>query len=196
MGSAIKIVGKFIFWLLVRPKVIFFRCLSYGHVIGKLKRNQAVLIVGRGLIQFKGQVTIGVFPSAYYFSSYAYIEARNRGSKILIGHETTINNGFVAIADHTFIQIGERVLVGTNVEIYDSDFHGLNIQDRKLSRNEKSKPVRIEDDVFIGSNVRIGKGVTIGKGSVIANSSVVTRDIPKNVIAGGNPASIIRVIQQ
>lgn len=59
MGSAIKKVGKFIFWLLVRPKVMFFRCLSYGHVIGKLKRNQAALIVGRGSVQFKGDVTVG-----------------------------------------------------------------------------------------------------------------------------------------
>lgn len=87
-------------------------------------------------------------------------------------------------------------MIGTNVEIYDSDFHGLSIHDRKLSKKEKSKPVKIEDDVFIGSNVRICKGVTIGKGSVIANSSVVTKSMPENIIAGGNPAIIIREIRQ
>jgi maltose O-acetyltransferase len=182
--------------MLNRPKVYFYRLISYGNVIGSVKRNQAVLIVGRGTVKFDDLVTIGVFPSPFYFSSCSYLEARNIGSKISIGRETTINNGFVAIVDHTSIDIGQRVLIGTNVEIYDSDFHGLNVAERKLSKKEKSKPVKIEDDVFIGSNVRICKGVTIGTGSVIANSSVVIRDVPENSIAGGNPAAIIKKLDE
>ena len=87
-------------------------------------------------------------------------------------------------------------MIGTNVEICDSDFHGLNVVERKLSKKEKSKPVKIQDDVFIGSNVRICKGVTIGRGSVIANSSVVIRDVPENSIAGGNPATIIKKLDE
>ncbi len=52
----------------------------------------------------------------------------------------------------------------------------------------------IGDNVFIGSNVKILSGVTIGRDSVIANSAVVTKDISSGVIAGGNPAKILRPI--
>lgn len=86
------------------------------------------------------------------------------------------------------------MLVGTGVEIFDSDFHGLDVKDRGLSNAEWAKPVVIEDEVFLGSNVRVLKGVTIGKGSVIANSSVVVKSIPPGVLAGGNPAKVIRAI--
>ena len=72
--------------------------------------------------------------------------------------------------------IGKRVLIGANVEILDSDFHGLNIKDRGFSKADWAKPVVIEDDVFLGSNVRVLKGLTIGRGSVIANSSVVVHE--------------------
>ena len=56
----------------------------------------------------------------------------------------------------------------------------------------KSKPIVIEDNVWIGVNVLILKGVTIGHGSVIAAGSIVTRDIPCNCLAAGIPAKVIR----
>lgn len=148
------------------------------------------------MIKFSGQVNIGVFPSPLFFSTYAYIEARNRSAQIHIGEGTWINNGFSAIAEHTSITIGQRVLIGTHVEIFDTDFHGIRIDDRNTSRAEWAKPVSIEDDVFLGSNVRVLKGVTIGRGSVIANSSLVVNDIPPGVIAGGNPARVLKVIER
>ena len=57
-----------------------------------------------------------------------------------------------------------------------------------------SKPITIEDDVWIGANSTICAGVTIGQGSVIAAGSVVNKDIPKGVIAGGVPCKVIRNI--
>lgn len=87
-------------------------------------------------------------------------------------------------------------MIGTNVEIYDSDFHGIRVCDRVVSKVEWAKPVVIEDDVFLGSNVRVLKGVTIGRGSVIANGSVVIKDIPSSVVAGGIPAKVIKVIEK
>ena len=84
--------------------------------------------------------------------------------------------------------------MGTNVEIIDSDFHGIRLADRNLSKPEWAKPVVIEDDVFLGSNVRVCKGVTIGAGSVIANGAIVVKDIPAGVLAAGNPASVVRSI--
>jgi acetyltransferase-like isoleucine patch superfamily enzyme len=87
-------------------------------------------------------------------------------------------------------------LIGTNVEIIDSDFHGIRVSDRSLSKAEWAKPVIIENDVFIGSNVRILKGVTIGTGAVVANGAVVTSDIPAYAIAGGNPAKLLKILPE
>ena len=165
-------------------------------MVGKPTRNQPLLIAGAGRIEISPGVSIGYFPSQSFFSTYAHLEARNSGAIITIGSGTFINNNFCAIAEHTSITIGSNVLIGTNVEIIDSDFHGIAHSDRKLSKPEWAKPVTIEDDVFIGNNVRILKGTRIGAGSVIANGSIVTRNILAYSIAGGNPARVIKSQKQ
>jgi acetyltransferase-like isoleucine patch superfamily enzyme len=175
-------------------RIALYRSFSTCNVHGNPLLIQPLHTAGLGIIQFSGLVKIGVFPSPYYLSTYAYMEARNSSAKISIGADTWLNNNFCAIAEHTSIEIGQRVLIGTGVEIFDSDFHGIRVDDRMCSRAEWAKKVVIEDDVFLGSNVRVLKGVTIGRGSVIANSSVVANDIPSGVIAGGNPARVIKVI--
>lgn len=180
--------------LVQSPRILLYRLLSSATIQGTPTLYQPLQAVGLGIIKFSGAVKIGVFPSPLFFSAYAYIEARNSTASISIGDGTWINNGFSAIAEHTTITIGQRVLIGTNVEIFDSDFHGLQLNDRMTSKAEWAKPVVIEDDVFLGSNVRVLKGVTIGRGSVIANSSVVLKDIPPNVVAGGIPAKVLRAI--
>ena len=182
------------FRLIQWPRIVIYRLLSGGRIQGKPSLFQPLQTAGLGEIVFSGQISIGVFPSPLFFSTYAYLEARNCTAQILIGDGTWINNGFSTIAEHTSITIGRRVFVGTSVEIFDSDFHGIQVDDRRKSRAAWAKPVVIEDDVFLGSNVRVLKGVTIGRGSVIANSSVVVRDIPPGVVAGGNPARVIRAI--
>lgn len=176
------------------PRILLYRMLSDAEVQGKPTLYQPLQTVGLGVIEFSGQVKIGVYPSPLLFTTYAYIEARKGTAKIFIGDGTWINNGFSAIAEHTSITIGRRVLIGANVEIFDCDFHGIRIDDRNKSRAEWAKPVVVEDDVFIGSNVRVLKGVTIGRGSVIANSALVVKDIPPGVVAGGNPARVIKEI--
>jgi len=181
--------------LIQRSRIFLYRLLSSAPLHGKPTLYQPLQAVGLGVIAFSGQVKIGVYPSPLFFSTYAYMEARNSNARISVGDNTWINNGFIAVADHTSITIGQRVLIGTNVEIYDSDFHGIHVGDRNKSRPEWAKPVVIQDDVFLGSNVRVLKGVTIGHGSVIANSAVVVKDIPPNVIAGGNPARVLKAIE-
>lgn len=176
------------------PRILIYRMLSYAEMQGRPTLCQPLQAVGLGVIKFSGQVRIGFFPSPLFFTTYAYIEARQRTAKISIGDGTKIGNGFRAVAEHTSITIGRRVLIGTNVEILDSDFHGISIDDRNKSRAEWAKPIVVEDDVFIGSNVRVLKGVTIGRGSIIANSSLVVKDIPPGVVAGGNPARVIKEI--
>ena len=82
----------------------------------------------------------------------------------------------------------------SRMRLIDTDAHNMDY----LSRREQctdwgaTAPIVIEDDAFIGMNCIILKGVTIGSRSIIAAGSVVTRSIPADCIAGGNPARVIR----
>ena len=80
----------------------------------------------------------------------------------------------------------------------DHDFHSLDKEKRKTSDDKKyikSEPITIEDDVFIGTNSIILKGVNIGAGTIIGAGSIVTlKNIPSGVIVSGNPAKIIKKI--
>lgn len=93
------------------------------------------------------------------------------------------------------ITIGDRVTVGANTVILDSDCHSLNHLDRWTEndmKNCKSKPIVIEDDVLIGTGSYVLKGVHIGARTVIGAGSVVTKDIPADCIAAGNPCKVIK----
>lgn len=103
-----------------------------------------------------------------------------------------------AIVCQDRVEIGNNVNIGGNVVIYDTDFHSLKPLDR-LNREAdvkgtKTKPVKIEDNAFIGAHSTILKGVTIGKNSIIGACSVVTKNIPDNEIWAGNPANFIREV--
>jgi maltose O-acetyltransferase len=186
-----QLVAKFI-RLAQIPRIFKYKLLSNCKVIGEPRLLQPAQLVGNGEIHFKGTVNIGVFPSPHFFNGYAYIEARNPGAKIIIGDGTWMNNNFVAISEYKSITIGKNVLIGTFVEIYDSNFHGLEPDQRQVSSFDESSEVIIEDNVFLGSNVKVLKGVTIGQNSVIANGSLVTKSIPPGVVAGGSPARVIK----
>ena len=175
-------------------RIVEYFFLSSGKKKGKACYVQPVLIVGEGFVEFENRVQLGYYPSPFFLNGYIHLEARGRGTKVRIGTDTKINNNFVAIAEHTSISIGKRCLIGFNVEIYDSDFHGIPVRDRNTSTAEMAKAVRIGDDVFIGSNVKILKGAIVGDGSVIANGSIVLGEIPPDVVAGGNPAKVLKVI--
>jgi maltose O-acetyltransferase len=192
---AMKIINsikkRIIYILFKLPVHLKFSLLSNcNNVKGKPRFIQPCQLNGLGLIIFKKNVMIGYDPSPFMYSGYGYIEARNKVSSITIGENTVINNNVVMISEGEGIIVGRDVLIGTQCEIYDSDFHNLGIHDR-LTGKAKTGKVEIEDNVFIGSNVKILKGVTIGKNSIIANGSVVAKSIPQNVIAGGVPAKII-----
>ncbi|ASU33646.1 acetyltransferase [Mucilaginibacter xinganensis] len=147
---------------------------------------------GVGTVIFKKSVTIGVVASPYFYNTYCYIEARNSLSVVSFGDNVFINNNACFISEGEGIYIGADVLIGPSVTIFDSDFHAIDPLKRKLEK--KTARVQIEDNVFIGANVTILKGVTIGKNSVIASNSLVSKSIPANVIAGGNPCKIIKEI--
>lgn len=160
------------------------------RVFGKPNLFYPLLLKGNGKIHFGKNVQIGVVSSPYFFSGYTYLEARNENSEINIGNNVAINNAF-SIVCFSKVTIKDNVLIGGNCTIIDNDGHDLNI-DKRNDVNPDSFPVCIGENVFIGSNVSILKGVQIGDNSVIGNGSVVTKNIPKNVVAAGNPAKIIR----
>lgn len=116
------------------------------------------------------------------------ISTLKEGAKIIIGN----NCGFsgTVIGAFTEINIGDNVMCGANTTITDGDWHSED------SRTGISKPVRIHDNVWLGLNVTVWKGVTIGKNSFIGANSIVTKDIPENVVAAGNPCRIIKSIFQ
>lgn len=173
-------------------RIAWYWLLSTNRCEGGAVLYQPMQLAGSGTIFFAPGVRVGVFPSPDFLNTYAYVEARNPSASVKFGVGTWINNGFRCIADHSSITIGANCLIGANVEVLDSDFHGLQLGERRMSKPEWAAPVVIEDDVFVGSNVRILKGVRIGTGAVIANGAVVVHDIPEMTIAGGVPARVLK----
>ncbi|CAM3573733.1 sugar O-acetyltransferase [Erysipelothrix urinaevulpis] len=113
------------------------------------------------------------------------------------GSNTTIGNHFFSntdliILDVAKVQIGTGVMFGPRVSLYTAG-HPIDALVR-AEQLEFGLPIVIEDDVWLGGNVVVNPGVTIGARSVIASGSIVTKDIPADVVAGGNPCKIIREI--
>ena len=120
-----------------------------------------------------------------------------RGGKIKIGENVGISG--TTIYAWNSIEIGANTLIGANCKILDSDLHPIDAGDRMKSDYAdfvNTAPVVIGKNCFIGCNTLILKGVNIGDNSVIGAGSVVTKSIPANVIAAGNPALVIRKIEK
>lgn len=126
------------------------------------------------------------------------------GGKIIFGKNCYLGENS-KIWSQNHITIGNNVLISHNVNIHDTNSHPLDLIDRrkdylemihnghaKVNMNVVTKPIKIEDDVWIGFNVIILKGVTIGKGAIIGAGSVVTKDIPSFSLAIGNPAKVVK----
>jgi acetyltransferase-like isoleucine patch superfamily enzyme len=119
------------------------------------------------------------------------LSTRSADAEIVIGDDCGFT-GTTLVADAS-IRIGNRVLVGGNASIVDTDFHPLTPEGRSEDINAgTSRPIEIGDNVFIGMNSLILKGVTVGDGSVVGAGSVVSRDVPPHTIVAGNPATVVK----
>jgi maltose O-acetyltransferase len=114
------------------------------------------------------------------------------GTNITIGDKVFFNFN-CTILDVTHVTIGSRAMFGPNVQIYTAT-HPLDYVER-ASGLEAAKPIVIGEDVWIGGGAVICPGVTIGPRTVIGAGSVVTKDIPADVLAAGNPCRVIRVLR-
>ncbi len=113
------------------------------------------------------------------------------GYNIEIGENFCANHNLL-ILDSAKVKIGDNVLIGPNCSFYTST-HPINYKERELG-TELAKPINIGNNVWLGGNVVVLAGVTIGKNSVIGAGSVVSKDIPPNAVAVGNPCRVIKNI--
>ncbi|MCX6232337.1 MAG: DapH/DapD/GlmU-related protein [Bacteroidetes bacterium] len=114
------------------------------------------------------------------------ISTQMENASIIIGDNCGLSG--TVIGCFKSIILGNNVMCGANTLITDSDWHPTD------PRSGSPKPIIIEDNVWLGVNVTILKGVKIGANSVIGAGSIVTKDIPSNVIAAGNPCKVIQAL--
>ena len=130
------------------------------------------------------------------------------GNRVYIGGSTLISRSNITIEDDVTISWG--------CTIYDHNSHPVSWKDRSQdtireyrlrkgidpSENQKdwskviSKPIHICEKAWIGMNVIVLKGVTIGEGAVVGAGSVVTRDVPPYTVVGGNPATVLKKLDE
>lgn len=162
-----------------------------GKPIFSLAKGSRIQIGARCVLCSDSQV------NALGINHPVVIRTMRPGAEIVIGDDTGMSGG--SICASSSIRIGKGCLIGANVTLTDTDFHALNPVNRRYNRNPDeiaTAPIVIQDNVFIGADVFVLKGVTIGKNSVIGAGSVVTRDVPENSIAAGNPAKTVRYLDQ
>ena len=172
---------------------IHFLCYLRGVKLGK-----NVIFNGRPIIHryFNSNIYLGN-GSLFNSSKNSVIIGLNQPcSFVTLGKDAEIvfgnNSGAtgIKIAARAKIKIGNNVLIGSNCTIVDNDFHHSDPR-KRTSDYIPTKPIIIEDNVFIGFHCFILKGSTIGKNSIIGANSVVCNDIPENSIAMGNPCRVI-----
>jgi acetyltransferase-like isoleucine patch superfamily enzyme len=111
-----------------------------------------------------------------------------REGRITLGDHVLISPGSHIVASES-ITIGSNTMLASGCYVSDSDWHDTYDRTREL---DKHAPIVIGENVWLGVRVIVGKGVTIGENSIIGAGSVVTRDVPANCIAAGNPARVVR----
>lgn len=114
------------------------------------------------------------------------------GENIHLGENFYMNFGGI-ILDCNFVHIGANVQCGPSVQLLAAT-HPLSAAER-IAGPELSAPITIGDNVWLGGGVIVCPGVTIGANTTIGAGSVVTRDIPANVFAAGNPCRVIRSLE-
>lgn len=133
--------------------------------------------------QILGKSEYDTIIESNFFCDYGY--------NITVGKNFYVNHNCVML-DCTHIRFGNNVLIGPNCGFYTA-IHPIDAEERSTFM-ESAKPITVGNDVWFGGNVVVLPGVTIGDNVVIGAGSVVTKNIPSNVIAVGNPCKVLRNI--
>lgn len=196
-----------------RLRLLYFKYWNrfYFYLIG-VNYGQNLQVFNRIYVKGYGKIQIG---NGFTFTSGDNLNpiCRNirgslyvpfRDSKIIIGDNVGISSACLWAKER--ITIGNNVNIGGDCLIIDNDAHPHDYQKRRkeymkvVGKNTyqtsiPTLPIEIEDDVWIGARCQILKGVHIGARSIIAAGSIVTKDIPSDVIAGGNPCNVIKSLK-
>lgn len=176
-------------WHWLKNKFYYEPMLRYRcAVTGKNVRcdGDVPLILGNGKIFIGNNVFVG--------NQGAWILVPNlfETPTLIIGDNSSINYRTVISVEQR-VEIGNNCQIAEETKIFDNNSHAVDWRDRRMTPKDTA-PIIIEDNVWIGMNSIILKGVRIGQGSVVAAGAVVTKDVPAQVIVGGNPAKIIKKI--
>lgn len=151
----------------------------------------------------RSELLHAIFPhqgESLYVEGNLYVDY---GENVYWGNDCYANNG-LTILDTCPVKIGNSVFFGPNVGLY-TPLHPLRYQDRKRYLDEETgrktdkeygKPIEIGDNCWFGGSVIVLPGAKIGSGCVIGAGSVVTRSIPDNCLAVGNPCRVVREITE
>ncbi len=137
------------------------------------------------LQQFLGQIGQNSIIESPFYCVY--------GQNTYIGDHVYLNFSCIILDCHR-VSIGHHVMIGPAVQIYTAA-HDLEAETR-IQGWEVAKPITIEDNVWIGGSAVLLPGVRIGRNAVVGAGAVVSRSVPANTVVAGNPARVIREIEQ
>ena len=173
------------------------------EMIAKTKRELAAFNDVRLDDAERRAILAGMLGSIGRYSSVGRNFTCQCGKHIFIGEKSVINDN-CTMMDENYIHIGNQVLVAPNVQFYTAS-HPIDFEDRFVEKwdeisgelffRTRALPITVEDRVWIGGGSIILAGVTIGEGCVIGAGSVVTRSIPRNSLAVGNPCRVIKILK-
>ena len=186
----------------LRKLLLITQNLLFNAVYGKTFKAK-VKIFGFPIISIKKGADIKVGKNLILISNSFFsepgvdhpviIRLLKNNSKLRIDNNVGISGGSICVEKEVVIE--DEVMLGSNVLIVDTDFHPVEPINRRYRRDSvKAEKIVIKRNVFIGMNTIILKGVTIGENTVVGAGSIVTKNIPPNVIAAGNPCKVVREI--
>jgi len=171
-----------------------YNCLDPELEIDRQKAKELLRIYNRSeamserqsiLQQLLGQIGQNSIIEPPFYCSY--------GQNIYIGDYVFLNV-LCTILDCNKVQIGHHVMIGPGVQIYTAAHH-LQVEMRNQGC-EVATSIVIEENVWIGGSAILLPGLRIGRNAVVGAGAVVTRDVPANTVVAGNPARVIREIEQ
>ena len=184
--QAAWMLGKRLFSFLVREPLFRSRCESVGK---RLSLNLLPEIMGHTTIQVGDDVT-------FHGKTGIYTGRSAEQARLIIGNKVSIGHQAVFSCNQEIV-IEDNVYIANSCSFSDNDGHPIDPELRSAGLPpDRSRPVRICRQAWIGSGCYVLKGVTVGRAAIIGANSVVTRDIPPFAVAAGNPARVIRMLRE
>lgn len=161
-------------------RILFAKWYLRKCIVGKM-----VSVNGKPVVDNKGEMIFSDEVRIWSTIVQAKLYTGKKG-KLIVGRNARLNGVHIDVRE--MVKIGENVRIAPYTIILDSDFHDV----KDHFADGTSKPIIIEDDVWIATRSTILKGVHIGKGAVVATGAVVTKDVPPYCVVAGVPARVIK----